>query len=166
MSIILTILRWLEQSPLGVMARDSIWLFPLGEILHFFGLCLLVGAMLVIDLRLLGFARRIPIAATLQLVPVAAIGFALNILSGILFLSAYPQNYYPSTAFRIKMAVILLGGLNALFFSRVEYPRISQLPPDAVMDMRTKTIAALSLAVWFAAIVLGRLLPFVSKSSS
>jgi hypothetical protein len=166
MSIILTILRWLEQTPLGVMARDSFWLFPLGEILHFFGLCLLVGAMLVIDLRLLGFARRIPIAATLQLVPVAALGFALNLLSGIVFLSAYPQNYYPSTAFRIKMGVILLGGLNALFFSRIEYPRIARLSPDAAMDVRTKTIAALSLAVWFAAIVLGRLLPFVSKSSS
>lgn len=166
MNPILSTLRWLEHSSLGFMSRETFWLFPLGEIVHFFGLCLLVGAMLVIDLRLLGMLRRIPVAATLQLVPVALAGFLLNLFSGIIFISAYPQNYYPSTAFRIKMAVIAIGGINAIWFGRVEYPRIAHLGPQDTFGLRTRVFAALSLTVWFAAIILGRLLPFVSKSSS
>lgn len=162
----LELLKWLEQSALGVMARESFWLFPLGEILHFFGLCLLMGSMLIIDLRLLGFARRISIDATLDLIPFAALGFVLNLVSGIVFISAYPENYWPSTAFRIKMGMILLGGFNALWFKKMEHPRIALLPPGTSMDARTRAVAALSLFVWIAVLILGRILPFVSKSSS
>jgi len=162
---VLSLLSWLEQTPMGELARDSIWLFPLCEILHFLGLCLLIGAMLVIDLRLLGLLRRIPLSAALHLIKLAGIGFFLNLVTGIVFISAYPQNYYPSTAFRIKMLVILLGGLNALWFKFIEYPRISHHSPETTFDFRVKLVAALSLTVWFAAIVLGRFLPFVSVST-
>jgi hypothetical protein len=150
------IVHWMEQSWLGVAGRDTFWVFPLAEIFHFFGLCLLMGAMLIIDLRLLGFARRVPLTATLTLVPAAGIGFAINLLSGIVFLCAHPENYWPSFAFQMKLLAIFIGGLNALWFKLAEGPRIA----------RAKFVAALSITIWITVIVLGRFLPFVSKSSS
>jgi len=161
-----SVVHWMEQSWLGVAGRDVFWVFPAAETLHFFGLCLLMGAILVVDLRLLGFARRLPLQATLALIPVALWGLAINLLSGIVFLCAHPENYWPSFAFRLKLLAIVLGGLNALWFKWFEAPRIATLAEDANVDARAKLVAALSITVWIAVIVLGRFLPFVSKSSS
>src|SRR5689334_8165980 len=118
------IVHWMEQSWLGVAGRDTFWLFPLGEIIHFFVLCLLMGALLIVDLRLLGFTRRLSLHAVLQLLPAAMLGLALNAASGIIFLCAHPENYWPSPAFRLKLLAIALGGLNALWFKWLEAPRL------------------------------------------
>jgi len=160
------VVQWSEQSWLGTAGREVFWLFPAAEIAHFFGLCLLMGAMLVVDLRLLGFARRIPLEATFSLIPAALVGFALNLASGIVFLCAYPENYWPSIAFRCKLAAIALGGANAVWFKLVEAPRIAAYPADADVDVRAKIVAGLSLGIWATVIVLGRFLPYVSQSSS
>ncbi|HYM34799.1 MAG TPA: DUF6644 family protein [Steroidobacteraceae bacterium] len=165
-TIFQSIVHWMEQSWLGQMGRDTFWLFPLGEILHFFGLCLLMGAILVVDLRLLGFARRLSLQATLQLIPAAAFGLWINVVSGIIFLCAHPENYWPSWAFQLKLFAIFVGGLNALWFKWMEAPRLAKLPADGDADLRTKFVAATSISIWIAVITLGRFLPFVSKSSS
>jgi hypothetical protein len=165
-SIFTGIVHWMEQSPLGVAGRETFWLFPLGEIVHFFGLCLLMGAILVFDLRLLGFAKRVSLHTVEQLIPLAALGFVLNLASGIVFLCAHPENYWPSWAFRLKLFAIFLGGLNAVWFKWMEAPRLVALSDDADVNARAKFVAALSITIWIAVIVLGRFLPFVSKSSS
>jgi hypothetical protein len=161
-----TIAEWMEHSWLGVAGRDIFWLFPAAEIVHFFGLCLFMGAMLIVDLRLLGFARRVSLQAALQFIPVAAFGLLLNLASGVVFLCAQPDNYWPSAAFRLKLLAILLGGANALWFKWMEAPRLAQLPGDADVDARTKIVGGLSLLIWLAVIVIGRFLPFVSVSTS
>ena len=158
--------QWLGESWLGVMARDVFWVFPAAEILHFFGLCLLFGAMLLIDLRLLGFARSVSIKQVLNFIPVASAGLIINLLSGIVFLSAYPENYWPNTAFRLKLLAIILGGANALWFKWAEAPHVEMLADDAEASRRTKVVALLSLAIWIVVIVLGRFLPYVSKTTS
>ena len=108
------IIAWSQESWLGQLGRDVFWVFPAAEVVHFFGLCLLMGAMLLIDLRLLGFARRsLSIDAALSLIPIAIVGLLLNVASGILFLCAHPENYWPSTAFRMKLVAVALGGANA-----------------------------------------------------
>ncbi len=160
------IARWMGHSWLGNVARDTFWLFPAAEIVHFFGLCMLFGAVLLIDLRMLGFTRVVSIRRMMGFVPVAALGLVLNTISGIIFLCAYPENYWPSTAFRLKLLAIVIGGLNALWFQWVEAPKVEQLADDADTDARTKLIALLSLTVWVVVIVLGRLLPYVSTSTS
>jgi hypothetical protein len=160
------IVRWMEQSWLGVAGRDIFWVFPLAEIFHFFGLCLLIGSMLFIDLRLLGFARRVPLQTVLAFIPAAAVGLAVNAVTGIVFLCTYPENYWPSTAFRIKLLAIGIGVANALWFKWKEAPRVALLPHDADPDRRTKLTAVLSLFVWAVVIILGRFLPYVSKSTS
>jgi len=163
---LMSIGRWMGQSWLGEAARDLFWLFPAAETVHFFGLCLLMGAMLLIDLRMLGFARQLSIKKVQSFITLAVVGFTLNFLSGIVFLCAYPENYWPSTAFRFKLLAICLGGANALWFKCAEAPRIELMADDADTDTRTKFVAALSLLVWVTVIILGRLLPYVSKSTS
>jgi hypothetical protein len=160
------IVRWSEHSWLGEAGRDLFWVFPLAEIFHFFGLCLLIGSMLFVDLRMLGFARRVPLNSVLAFVPAAMIGLAINAATGIVFLCTYPENYWPSTAFRFKLAAIGIGALNALWFKWREEPRLVGLPEHAIPDARTKAFAVLSLVIWTVVIVLGRLLPYVSKSTS
>jgi uncharacterized membrane-anchored protein len=88
------------------------------------------------------------------------------VLSGIVFLCAYPENYWPSTAFRLKLLAIVLGGANALWFKWIEAPHIDVLAEDADASRRTKLVALLSLAIWIVVIVLGRFLPYVSKTTS
>lgn len=160
------IAKWMSESWLGHAARDLFWVFPAAEIVHFFGLCLLFGAMLLIDLRLLGFARSVSIKRVMAFIPIAGIGLVLNTLSGIVFLCAYPENYWPSTAFRIKLLAIAIGGLNALWFKWAEAPQIERMADDAVGTGRIKFVALLSLTVWVVVIILGRFLPYVSVSTS
>jgi len=160
------IAKWMGQSGLGQAARDIFWVFPTAEIVHFFGLCLLFGAMLLIDLRLLGFARSVSIKKVMAFIPIAGIGLVLNTLSGIVFLCAYPENYWPSTAFRIKLLAIVIGGLNAILFKWAEAPHIEGLADDGVASGRAKFVAFLSLTVWVVVIILGRFLPYVSVSTS
>src|SRR5262245_40190859 len=163
------IVQWSSQTSLGNAGREIFWVFPAAEVVHFFGLCLLMGTMLIIDLRILGYGRRIPLASALSLIPAALVGFGLNLASGIVFLCTYPENYWPSTAFRLKLAAIALGGLNALWFKFAEAPRFAspgKYGPHDDVDLRGKIVAALSLTVWVVVIVLGRFLPYVSQSSS
>ncbi|MCE2494783.1 MAG: hypothetical protein J4F40_19685 [Alphaproteobacteria bacterium] len=68
----------IETSALGQLMRDSIWLFPMAEILHFMGLSLLIGSLLVVDCRLLGLARGFPVAAIYKFLPLALTGFSIN----------------------------------------------------------------------------------------
>ena len=81
------ILFRIETSALGQTMRDSVWLFPMAEILHFMGLSLLIGSLLVVDFRLLGFSRNFPVTAVYRFLPLALAGFSINLVTGIMFFS-------------------------------------------------------------------------------
>ena len=78
------ILYWMEQSALGQLMRDSVWLFPLAEILHFLGLSLLIGSLMVVDLRLLGIIKDMSFRAIYRYLPVTLLGFGINVVSCLL----------------------------------------------------------------------------------
>ena len=153
-------LFWMENSTLGQLMRDVPWLFPTAEILHFTGLCLLMGALLVMDYRLLGFSRDVPVNAIHKFIPIAAIGFCINLITGILFCFSDPFRYYPNIAFRLKMSLILLGGFNALCFMLISRSQADQQVPNDT-TWKIKLIAVLSLLFWISVIILGRLIPYV-----
>ncbi|WP_047170423.1 DUF6644 family protein [Novosphingobium sp. Rr 2-17] len=140
------------------MQQDQ-YAFSVCETIHFFGLCLLLGAILVIDLRLLGLMKRTPVDAVMKFVPIAFVGFALNLLTGICFLAYNPAGYATNWMFWLKMSLVLLAGLNMLFFSFVEHPRILKTPAGGSFGTVTRICAVLSLTLWIAVIIAGRLLP-------
>ena len=146
----------IETSALGQVMRDSVWLFPMAEILHFMGLSLLIGSLLVVDFRLLGFARNFPVAAVYRFLPVALAGFGINLVTGAMFFFSDPFRYYPNIAFRLKMLFILLAGLNALYFALTVHRHTTEDPGAAV-----RTVSALSFLFWIGVIILGRFIPYV-----
>ena len=85
--------------------RDSVWLFPMAEILHFMGLSLLIGSLLVVDFRLLGFARNFPVAAVYRFLPVALAGFGINLVTGAMFFFSDPFPLLPQYRFPAEDAV-------------------------------------------------------------
>lgn len=158
-----TFLAWLQMSWLAQLSLNYPWFFPTMEILHFLGLCLLIGSLGLIDLRLLGFAKRLSIPALHDLLPWSFVGFGINLASGTCMFAANVDMYYPNIVFRVKMLLIILAGLNALLFKLTVAPKYAVLGPDANASLLAKGIAASSLFLWVSVILAGRLLPYFGE---
>lgn len=154
-------LGMIADSWLGLLMRDHFWMWPLMENFHFLGLSILFGALLVVDLRVLGFARFIPMGPAMALIPLAIIGFAINLLTGIAFYAGDPFRYTYNTAFLWKMALIVLAGINALWFWFGEHSKLVRLADGEQAEIQAKFVAGLSLVIWVAVIILGRLIPYL-----
>lgn len=154
------VLTWMEGSAIARMILDHSWVFPTLETFHFIGLILLFGAMCIADLRLMGIASRIPARAVTDFVPVALFGFAINLVTGVLFLFSDPFGYYPNTAFRLKLLAILLAGINAVLFKLMWERQVAAgiAEPGAAI----RTIAVISLLLWTLVIILGRMIPYLA----
>src|SRR5512134_1857411 len=92
------------------------WAWPTIESLHFLGLCMLIGGVGTFDLRLLGVGRRIPIAAVHRLIPWGIAGFAINIMTGVLFVMTEPDQYIYNPSFHLKLLFMTIAGVNASLF--------------------------------------------------
>jgi hypothetical protein len=150
---------------LGNVTRENSSLFTYGLVFHFIGLCLLLGAMLIIDLRLLGVGKRMPIGAALSLLPFAIVGFVVNLMTGIMFFCFDPFGYWRNPAFKLKMVLVLIAGLNALIFTLTSHRRLAATAPDYDAGAAIKWSAAASLTLWFAIILFGRLIVAFQGSS-
>ena len=153
-------LAWIEGSWLGVTLRDFAWAFPAAEILHFTGLCLMLGALIVIDLRLLGFARGLPGRTIRDLMPLVWIGFSINAFTGFLFFVAAPFFYYPNGPLRIKLVLILFAGANALWFDRSLRGEADHLAAKDEASSQLKLSAGVSLVLWTSIVFFGRMIMF------
>ena len=151
----------LEGSLVGTSIREWAWAFPTLEVLHFMGLAMLIGSMVVIDCRLLGFMPRLPIQALVGFMRLALVAFGINLITGILFFTADPLRYFPNIAFRIKMLLILIAGLNALWFKFAVFDKMANWQPQPPRPVIEKLIAGVSLAIWVGVIGCGRLIPYL-----
>src|SRR5688500_4106379 len=109
------VLNTLYYTPMGEFMRTSTWAWPLFESLHFMGMSLLAGTIVMFDLRLLGFARAVPVRAMHRLIPFGIFGFVLNMSTGICFISPPPDHYLFTPPFRWRGTFITMPGLNVLF---------------------------------------------------
>jgi hypothetical protein len=147
-----------QATPVAQFMRQE-WVWPAAESVHFIGLSLLIGTVGIFDLRLLGVAPRIPLSALHRLIPWGLVGFALNVITGLLFLMTEPDQYILNPAFHLKLLFILLAGLNALTFyltvgTRALAPVAGRVPRAAMI------IGAVSLSLWIGVIIAGRLITF------
>jgi hypothetical protein len=155
------IATWLESTSLHKTMLEVFWLFPLCETLHFIGLTLMFGSLLVIDFRVMGWGRFINMKAAMDFIPLAIFGFLINLITGIMFLHADPFRYFPNIAFQWKMALIIVAGFNALWFWFGEHKELLQLADGEDAPFRAKLIAFVSVAIWLIVIVAGRMIPYV-----
>ncbi len=150
----------------GPLVRESGWLFPFGEAMHFIGLCLLLGSMFIIDLRLMGWFKSISVRAALSFLPYAIIGFIINLASGWLFFTSAPASYLENNAFLLKMLLILIAGVNALGFTLWEQPKVIAIGPEQETPQSAKIFAGLSLFLWLFILLLGRWLPIFTVGTN
>jgi hypothetical protein len=141
------------------------WVWPVCEILHFFGMALLIGSVGLVDLRMLGIAKGVPIKALERFIPLGVIGFLVNATTGFIFVAGNPvggpQEYLTNLAFQIKMVLILIAGLNLLAFYVTGIARQADaITPEGIAPMSAKVVAALSLLLWFGVIFFGRFIMY------
>ena len=153
------IVRW--SSDVGLFQlMNSRWAWPICESLHFIGLCLLFGTVGVFDLRMLGVARGVSLAALHRLVPFGVAGFVLNFVTGSMFLLAAPAQYPHNPAFQVKMTAMAIAGLNMAVFYATTARAVRALGPEDSAPAAAKIIAVVSLLSWLMVITGGRLLTF------
>jgi len=160
------LIQWVLSTSLHNWVISTPWAWPTFETFHFIGLCLLLGAMLIIDLRLAGFWKQIRITTIHNFLPFAAIGFLINFLTGIMFIFGEPKTYALNVGFQLKILLILIAGINALWFSTKINPVMHAWPPHGNPPTVAKLIAYLSLISWFGILLLGRLIPYVGTGAA
>lgn len=160
-----TLLSWvvktLNSTALSGLVMNNAVVFPALEMAHFLGLCLLYGALLVVDLRIVGVARVVPIRRVDLFVRFALLGFAINLVSGLLFVVGDSDRYLVNVAFWGKMGLIVAAGINTVYFVRRIKPQMEAGVDSSELTVDAKLVAWLSLLLWTGVIVLGRFIPYV-----
>lgn len=138
------------------------WLWPASETVHFVGLCLLFTVVLVVNLRILGMAKGLSFKAVYQLLPLGMLGFLLNLTTGMLFFLAAPGQYVNNVEFHRKIILIVLAGINVLYFMLVD--ETWAVGPDDNAPLRTKIVAASAIFLWIGILYYGHMLPFLGNA--
>lgn len=155
----------LEASGLGQAMRQWLWLYPSVEVVHLVGIGLLFGSVAVLDLRLLGLSRDIPVKKLARhVLPWTAASFVLIVPSGFLMFSAHATEFVDSEVFVLKMLLIMAAGVNAALFHTVTFrtadvwdsEEMRKLPPPP----SARAAGAISLLLWISVIACGRLLAY------
>ena len=155
------LLVWLESTAVANAIRTSVWMYPAFETTHYIGLSFLVGGIMLIDLRVLGIARSLPLKSMIGLLPWVWAGFIINVTSGALLFTYGATNFGTNAAFGLKMAFMVLAGLNAFAFqlatTRASYDWVAaDRPPPMV-----KAFATLSFVLWLCVVTTGRWMAYL-----
>ncbi len=135
----------------------SQWWWAFMMTLHFVGLVLVVGTIGLLNLRVLGFAKQLPIAPLNKLVPWGLAGFGINVVTGLLAFIGMSAYYTYNIAFMLKIVVVLLALASfALFYMTGAFRDCEGVGPGGDAPLRAKLSAGVSLTLWLAVIVLGR----------
>jgi hypothetical protein len=139
----------------------TMWMWPVLEDLHFMGLILLVGSILVVNLRILGVFKKLPLAPLHRFIPWGIAGFVTNIVTGLFFYLGMPDFYNLNFVFQIKMfTVMIAGGILLLFYCTSAFRKLEHLGSGEDAPMVAKVLALSSIVLWLAIVVLGRYIPW------
>lgn len=153
---------WLEQTSVATWVRTSTWGYPAVEVVHLFGLALLIGTAVAFDLRLLGVSTRLPADALARhLLPWARVGFVLAFASGLLLFSTQAATFIRQPVFLVKVTAIAVGVLNASVFARGTYRQVTQWDYSPQPPGAARAAAIVSLLAWTTALICGRLLAYL-----
>jgi hypothetical protein len=146
----------------GTFVTGNRWMWPTCETLHFIGLSLLLGVVFLVDLRALGVVRGVSFVSLHRLLPWAALGFGLNVVTGMLFFVGIPNQYIHNASFYWKIALVMIAGVNAVYFTLLEEPWA--LGPKEDAPLRIKIAAASAMVLWVGVLYCGSMLPFLGNA--
>ncbi len=154
------VLLWLESSPIGVWVHESpsVWAQPTVLTLHTMGMAVLVGANWVLDLRLLGISRNVPLSAFRWVFPAVNIGLIVNLVTGVVLFVGRATTWGTAIPFLIKILLVIASAAT-LVPLRSYVLRSDPEPREVSGGIRLLAIA--SILAWSAAITAGRLLAYL-----
>lgn len=155
---LLEFFQWLQYSPVLVEMRSSPWFFPVIAGIHLLGLAVLGGAVLVVDLRLLGLGlSRQPVARLARdTQPWLLAGLLVLLLTGALLFMCFATKYYYLTAFWVKLTCLFL----VLLFTFSVRRRVVMTDETSMSAIQRKLVALVSLSLWTSVALTGRLIGF------
>ena len=151
--------RWLASEFITQYQYRHPWAWKTLETIHFMGLCLLFGVVLVANLRLLGWMRAAPLEGFHRLLPWAMWGFAANAVTGMMFFIGQAFQYIENPAFHLKMLCILLAGADVLYLTW--HDEVWEMGPGDTTTVLVKVLAASQIILWTGVIYFGRMLPYI-----
>ena len=153
---------WLTASSIKDLVSGETWVWPTSEALHFIGLWLLFGILLIANLRLLGLMRAIPFSAIHRLLPWAVLGLVLNTVTGMGWVLAASSQYVENVSFFWKIGLLLLAQLNLLYITVFDGPW--KVGANADSPVLQRTFAVASIGLWIGVMYFGRMLPFLGNA--
>jgi hypothetical protein len=154
--------RWLASDFITKYQYSHPWAWKTLETIHFMGLCLLFGVVLVGNMRLLGWMRNAPLEGFHRLLPWGVCGFVANAVTGMMFFIGQAFQYIENPAFHWKMLCILLAGGNVLYLTW--HDEVWELGPGETAPAMVKVLAASQIALWIGVIYFGRMLPYLGNA--
>jgi uncharacterized protein DUF6644 len=154
--------QWLQNTSLSTSIRQSDLLFPLIEGSHILALSISVGLIVILDLRFLGLAfPGEPVSRVMkQVMPWSLLGFAAMLITGLLLFMTQAEKAYGNAFFRIKLLLLLLAGLNALYYQLRFYPKMREWDIALRTPVGVRVCAVLSLVLWVGVIACGRTMAY------
>ena len=153
---------WLTAYSVQRLVLDHTWVWPACEALHFIGLWLLFGTILLVNLRMLGMIKVAPFSAFHRMLPWAALGLLINLTTGMFWVIATPDQYMQNVAFFWKMGLLLLAGGNLIYLTGFEQPW--NVGANESAPALTKAMAVSAIALWIGVMYFGRMLPFIGNA--
>jgi hypothetical protein len=155
--------QWLDQTSVGTAIRQSLWLFPAIETVHLLGMAALVATITVLDLRLLGWTGKAPPVSKMaaRLIPLAWLGFTVQLGTGVLLFSSEAVKIYGNPAFRLKLLLLLLAGVQALIFQTFVSGKLPAWDDKPSMPVAAKLMGLSSILLWAGVVTAGRFIGFV-----
>jgi hypothetical protein len=153
------ILQAMEASPGSVAIRESTLLYPVIETTHVLALCVFLGLIALLDLRLTGLGLgSVPVSEIAgKILPWALFGFAIMAVSGGLLFYSGPVKAAANIFFRVKVVMIALTGLNALLFHFTIFRKVNEWDRDPMPPSRARMAGMFSLILWCGVVVCGRM---------
>jgi hypothetical protein len=154
--------EWLASTQGSIALHESTYMYTIVEGIHVLTLCIFAGLTAMVDLRLLGVSfRAIPVSEMMnRLLPWMIGGFAVMVITGSLLFYAIPVRTYGNVFARAKLIFLILAGLNVWLFHSGIYLRVSEWSTDLVPPKRARIAGGVSISLWTAAIIAGRLIAY------
>jgi hypothetical protein len=157
-----TLLTWLETSRLSVFIQESDFGFPAVETIHVIAITLVFGTIAIVDFRLLGLgSKNRPVTELCRdVLPWTWIAFVVAAISGSLLFISHAMQYFENTAFRTKMLLMLLAGINMVVFEFITFRGVASWDRDAAVVLPGKLAGAISLVCWLGVVSFARWVGF------
>jgi hypothetical protein len=156
------VIAFVEHGTLGELVRENDLLFPFIESVHVLAVCLVVGSIAVVDLRLLGFASvDRPVGRLMRsILPITVGAFGLAVAAGSLLFISHASKYLENRFFIAKITLIALAGVNMAVFHLIGARNLDQWENDALPPLFARVAGGLSLFLWVSVVACGRWIGF------